>query len=128
METTRAGDCSATGEKILSDREKTRIAEAEKKATKLGYQTRFALAYLGESQTNAKTADAGIIGTFKQFNSTNLNGFKGKGGSFKHEDLANYKARLFIDKGMILNIEELGVGLPLAAHQCRDTKYRLGEQ
>ncbi len=98
---------SATGEKVLSEREKTRISEAEKKATKLGFQTKIRLAYLGESQTNAKLQMQAIIGTFKQFNSTNLNGFKGMGGSFKKEDLQQYKERRFDDRGFILNIEEL---------------------
>lgn len=98
---------SATGEKVLSEREKTRISEAEKKATKLGYQTKIRLAYLGESQTNAKQQMQAIIGTFKQFNSTNLNGFKGTTGSFKKEDLAQYKSRTFVDRGFLLNIEEL---------------------
>jgi len=97
----------ASGEKILSEREKTRIAEAEKKATKLGYQTKIRLAYLGESQINAKLQMQAIIGTFKQFNSTNLNGFKGRGGSFKPEELQLYKQRTFTDNGFILNIEEL---------------------
>jgi len=98
---------TASGEKVLSEREKTRISEAEKKATKLGYQTKIRLAYLGESQTNAKLQMQAIIGTFKQFNSTNLNGFKGISGSFKKDDLALYKARTFTDRGFILNIEEL---------------------
>lgn len=101
------GGTTANGEKVLSEREKTRIAEAEKKATKLGYQTKIRLAYLGESQTNGKLQMQAIIGTFKQFNSTNLNGFKGLPGSFKKEDLARYKARTFTDRGFILNIEEL---------------------
>ncbi len=91
----------------LSDRSKTRIAEAEKKATKLGYQVKIRLAYLGESQTNAKLQMQAIVGTFKQFNSTNLNGFKISSASFKKEDLEKYRARLFIDKGYILNIEEV---------------------
>ena len=95
------------GEKVLSERDKTRIAEAEKKATKLGYQTKIRIAYLGENQTDAKLQMQAIIGTFKQFNSTNLNGFKGLGGSFRKEDLAVYKARTFTDRGFILNIEEL---------------------
>ncbi|HMI09702.1 MAG TPA: type IV secretion system DNA-binding domain-containing protein [Candidatus Saccharimonadales bacterium] len=93
--------------KELSEREKTRISEAEKKATKLGYQVKIRLAYLGESPTNAKLRMQAIVGTFKQFNSTNLNGFRISGGSFKKEDLANYRARLFGDRGFILNIEEL---------------------
>lgn len=98
---------SATGEKILSEREKTRITEAEKKATKLGYQTKIRIAYLGDSQSNAKLQMQAVIGTFKQFNSTNLNGFKGLKASFNKEDLAKYKARTFVDNGFILNIEEL---------------------
>ena len=93
--------------KELSDRDKTRLAEAEKKATKLGYQVKIRLAYLGESQTNAKLRMQAIVGTFKQFNSTNLNGFRASAGSFRKEDLAHYRTRLFGDRGFILNIEEL---------------------
>lgn len=91
----------------LSERDKTRIAEAEKKATKLGYQVKIRLAYLGESQTSAKQQMQALVGTFKQFNSTNLNGFKVANTSFKKEDLEKYRARLFADKGYILNIEEV---------------------
>lgn len=91
----------------LSDRNKTRISEAETKATKLGYQVKIRLAYLGESQTNAKLQMQAIVGTFKQFNSTNLNGFKMTNMSFHKEDLERYRARLFADKGYILNIEEV---------------------
>lgn len=93
--------------KELSDRDKTRITEAEKKATKLGYQVKIRLAYLGESTTNAKLRMQAIVGTFKQYNSTNLNGFTMTQTSFKKEDLASYRARLFNDRGYILNIEEL---------------------
>jgi hypothetical protein len=93
--------------KELSERDKTRVSEAEKKATKLGYQVKIRLAYLGESQTNAKQQMQAIVGTFKQYNSTNLNGFKVSGASFRKEDLEKYRARLFADKGYILNIEEL---------------------
>lgn len=100
------GAGSATVREI-SERDKTRVAEAEKKATKLGYQAKIRIAYLGESTTNAKLRMQGIVGTFKQFNSTNLNGFKMANESFKKEDLAKYKARLFADRGYLLNIEEV---------------------
>ena len=93
--------------KELSERDKTRISEAEKKATKLGYQVKMRIAYLGESTTDAKLRMQGIIGTFKQFNSTNLNGFKMAHDSFTKEDLAKYKARLFADRGYLMNIEEV---------------------
>lgn len=94
-------------EKILSEREKTRMAEAEKKANKLGYQVKIRVAILGESQTNARLRMQALVGTFKQFNSTNLNGFKMAHDSFRKDDLARYKARLFNDRGYILNIEEV---------------------
>lgn len=93
--------------KELSDRNKTRIAEAEKKATKLGYQVRIRLAYLGESTTSARQRMQAIVGTFKQYNSTNLNGFKIASASYKKEDLAKYRQRNFTSGGFILNIEEL---------------------
>ena len=48
-----------------------------------------------------------LVGTFKQFNSTNLNGFKQLGGSFNREDLDAYKMRQFTNPGFILNISEL---------------------
>src|SRR5690606_10488768 len=79
----------------------------EKKATKLGYEVKIRVAYLGESSTNAKLRMQAIVGTFKQFNSTNLNGFRGGRPSFKKEDLQAYKLRLFLDRGFVLNIEEL---------------------
>jgi hypothetical protein len=101
------GGTTAGGEKVISERNKTRITEAEKKATKLGYQAKIRLAYLGENQANAKLQMQAIIGTFKQFNSTNLNGFRAGEPSFKKEDLKAYKTRSFTDRGMILNIEEL---------------------
>lgn len=91
----------------LSERNKTRISEAEAKATKLGYQVKIRVAYLGDSQTNARLQMQALVGTFKQFNSTNLNGFKVAGTSFRKEDLEKYRARLFADRGYILNIEEV---------------------
>jgi len=98
---------TAAAPKELSDRNKTRIAEAEKKATKLGYKVKIRLVYMGESTVNARLRMQAIVGTFKQFNSTNLNGFKMSNASFKKEDLAGYHARSFKSGGFILNIEEL---------------------
>jgi hypothetical protein len=93
--------------KELSERDKVRVSEAEKKATKLGYQVKIRLAYLGQSNSNARLRMQAIVGTFKQFNSTNLNGLKITNQSFEKEALNAYRARLFMDEGFILNIEEL---------------------
>ncbi len=101
------GGVGGTTAPEISERDKTRISEAQSKATKLGYQVKIRLAYLGESPVNAKLQMQAIVGTFKQFNSTNLNGFKISKASFAKEDLAYYRARSFADHGFILNIEEL---------------------
>ena len=91
----------------LSERDKTRIAKAEEKATKLGYEVKIRLVYLGQNDIDAKLNMQALVGTFKQFNSTNLNGFKQLGGSFNAADLDAYKLRQFSDSGFILNISEL---------------------
>ncbi|MDB5162205.1 MAG: hypothetical protein JWM52_713 [Candidatus Saccharibacteria bacterium] len=101
------GKSGTTAPKELSERDKTRISEAEKKATKLGYRVKVRLAYLGNNQTTARQRMQAIVGTFKQYNSTNLNGFKVTGASFKKEDLSKYRQRLFSRGSFILNIEEL---------------------
>lgn len=101
------GDGKETKGPEISERDKTRIAEAEKKATKLGYQVKIRLAYLGESQTSARQRMQALVGTFKQFNSTNLNGFKSSKANFGKEYLEKYRNRSFIGDGFILNIEEL---------------------
>ena len=48
-----------------------------------------------------------LVGTFKQFNSTNLNGFKPIKAAYGKEFLEKYRRRAFFGDGFILNIEEL---------------------
>lgn len=91
----------------ISERDKGRITEVEKKSIKLGYQVKIRIAYLGHSQQTARLRMQAIVGTFKQFNSTNLNGFTIKNTSSSVDGIAQYRARFFIDRGYILNIEEL---------------------
>ncbi len=91
----------------LSERDKTRVSKAEEKATKLGYQVKIRLVYMGNDQTNAKLNMQALVGTFKQFNSTNLNGFKMVGATYDRSALDAYKERQFTDEGFILNISEL---------------------
>ena len=102
-----AGGTTSEVKVELSDRAKTQISAAEEKATKLGYQVKIRLAYLGQNEINAKLNMQAIVGTFKQFNSTNLNGFRQIGGSFNKDDLDAYRLRQFSDSGFILNISEL---------------------
>ena len=91
----------------LTERAKTQISKAEEKATKLGYEVKVRLAYIGQNQTDARLNMQALVGTFKQYNSTNLNGFKQVGGSFNPNDLDAYKMRQFSNRGFILNISEL---------------------
>ena len=102
-----AGGTNSEVKVELSERDKTRIAKAEEKATKLGYEVKIRLAYLGQNQVDAKLNMQALVGTFKQYNSTNLNGFKQVGGSFNPSDLDSYKMRQFSNRGFILNISEL---------------------
>lgn len=102
-----AGGTNSEEKVELSERAKTQIAKAEEKATKLGYEVKIRLAYLGQNETDAKLNMQALVGTFKQYNSTNLNGFKQMGGTFNKADLDAYKMRQFSERGFILNISEL---------------------
>jgi Type IV secretion-system coupling protein DNA-binding domain len=90
-----------------SERDKTRIAAIEEKSRKLGYQVKIRIIYAGNDQVTARMRMQAMVGTFKQFNTTNLNGFQSKYASFDPSRIADYHARAFHDKGFILNIEEL---------------------
>lgn len=91
----------------LSERDKTRIRAIEEKGTKLGYQVKIRIVYAGPHEHLAKLRMQAIQGAFKQFNTTNLNGFQGTASSFSTERLLAYQTRFFVDQGFILNIEEL---------------------
>lgn len=93
----------------LSERDKLRISEAEKKSQKLGYKVKIRIAYLGSDQNSARIQMNAVASAFKQFNSTSLNGFKLKQQpSYSRADIAAYTQRKFPDgDGFILNIEEL---------------------
>jgi hypothetical protein len=91
----------------LSDRDKTRITAIEEKSRKLGYQVKIRLLYAGHDQHTARLRMQALVGAFKQYNTTNLNGFEAKRPSYNREKQLEYTTRLFIDRGFILNIEEL---------------------
>jgi hypothetical protein len=91
----------------LSERDKTRITAIEEKSRKLGYQVKIRLVYAGHDQHTARLRMQALVGAFKQFNTTNLNGFEIKYPSFNREKQLEYQSRFFIDHGFILNIEEL---------------------
>ena len=91
----------------LSERDKSRIKSIEEKTIKLGYKVKIRLVYLGANRETALLRMQALVGAFKQFNTTELNGFKQKSGSFDIKALSEYSARSFKDEGFVLNIEEL---------------------
>ena len=91
----------------VSERDKSRISAIEGKVTKLGYQVKIRILYAGHDSATAQLRMQALVGAFKQFNTTNLNGFKSKSATFDRDKQIEYQARFFIDSGFILNIEEL---------------------
>ena len=91
----------------VSERDKSRISSIEEKGNKLGYQVKIRLMYAGHDQATARLRMQALVGAFKQFNTTNLNGFQSQNPSFNRDKQLEYQARFFIDNGFILNIEEL---------------------
>ena len=100
-----AGEKAAAPE--MTERDKSRISAIQEKGNKLGYQVKVRLIYAGHEQHTAKLRMQALVGAFKQFNSTNLNGFEIKSPTFNRDKQLEYQARFFIDNGFILNIEEL---------------------
>lgn len=94
-------------ERELSEREKGRISAIEEKSKKLGYQVKVRLLYAGHDQQTARLRMQALVGAFKQFNTTNLNGFEASKQQIGHDVQAKFQERFFIDRGFILNIEEL---------------------
>ena len=88
--------------KEISERDKSRIGAIEQKGAKLGYQVKVRILYAGNNPATARTRMQSIVGSFKQYNSTNLNGFESKYASFAREKIAEFRARHFIDKGFIM--------------------------
>src|SRR3990167_5449425 len=91
----------------LSERDKSRITAIQEKSTKLGYQVKIRILYAGHDQHTARLRMQALVGAFKQFNTTNLNGFEVRNQSYDRDKQLEYQTRFFIDHGFILNIEEL---------------------
>lgn len=91
----------------LSTGQQAVVKAVEEKATKLGYSVKVRVAYLGPDQELAKQRIQAIIGAFKQYNTTNLNGYASTRISDDTDILDDYRSRTFMDHGDTLNIEEL---------------------
>lgn len=92
----------------LAEHETARASAAEAKSHKLAYATTIRVVYSGKtSPDHARMRLQSIVASFKQFNSTYLNGFEASKASFDIKGVTAYQNRSASKKPMTLNIEEL---------------------
>jgi type IV secretory pathway TraG/TraD family ATPase VirD4 len=109
----------------ISDYEQTRVAAAEEKSQKLAFETIVRIVYRGNgTEAEAKLKMQSIIASYKQFNTTYLNGFKS--GRVLHDRYveALYRAREFNKGSFVCNIEEIATLYHLP-HTNVETPYIL---
>lgn len=97
----------SSGQKTLSVEDESRVSAIEEKSEKLGYEVIIRTLYVSPEPKKAHERIQAVLGAFKQFNTTNLNGFKGRRIFNDRLFLSDYQNRLFIGKKFHLNIEEL---------------------
>lgn len=92
----------------LTDYEQTRVSSAEEKSQKLAFETQVRIVYRGNThEQQAKLQMQSIIASYKQFNSTYLNGFEAKRVADDQFLVAHYRARAYNRAGFTCNIEEV---------------------
>jgi hypothetical protein len=92
----------------LSSPVEAALSAIEEKILKLGFETKIRIAVIGEERENLKNRINAVVGTFKQFNTTNLNGFRASEISVNSPKFWNeFRSRIFDRNGHIFNIEEL---------------------
>lgn len=91
----------------LSGPEAAAVEGIETKVTKLAFETKIRIAAVASDEPAALLRLNGMVGAFKQFNTTNLNGFIGKPPTSSPEFLEDFRKRRFSETGFVLNIEEL---------------------
>jgi len=91
----------------IADHEQVRISGAEEKSQKLAFECSLRIVYRGTvSEPVAKLKIQSIIASYKQFNTTYLNGFEAKHISKDPVITHLYRLRGHNKKGFNLNIEE----------------------
>ena len=92
----------------MSDAESTRASSAQEKAQKLAFETQLRIVYRGNtSAQQAQLQMQSIIASYKQFNSTYLNGFEAKRVANDPFLIAHFRSRAFNRSGFMCNIEEV---------------------
>jgi len=92
----------------LTDYQQTRASSAEDKSQKLAFETSLRIVYRGnQTSAQARLKMQSIIASYKQFNTTYLNGFEAKRIVDDRYLVMLYRAREFNKHGFICNIEEI---------------------
>ncbi len=107
----------------LSDAQQTRITAAEDKVQKLAFETQVRIVYRGNvHKQQALLQIQSIIASYKQFNSTYLNGFQAKKVSDDPSLINHFRNRTFNKAGFMCNIEEVATLYHLP-HTTVETPY-----
>lgn len=91
----------------LAEYQSARANAAEEKSHKLAYEVVVRIVYRGATATHARMRMQAITASFKQFNTTYLNGFAQKSFTTSDFDVQQYRSRSFNKRGFVLNIEEV---------------------
>ncbi|MDD5605719.1 MAG: type IV secretion system DNA-binding domain-containing protein [Patescibacteria group bacterium] len=85
------------------------LKRIEEKSTKLGFRTKIRLVAVAEDDIRARQRLDSVVGSFKQFNTTNLNGFTAAPLEGTKDDLLQYYASRYFrpDRASIMNVTEL---------------------
>lgn len=90
-----------------ADHEQTRIRGAEDKSQKLAFEMALKIIYRGNVPLQqARLRVQSIVASYKQFNTTYLNGFTSGKLSEDTQSTAKYRVRRFFGRGFTCNIEE----------------------
>jgi hypothetical protein len=109
----------------LTEYETSRAGGAEEKSHKLAFETSLRIVYRGHVPVHqAKLRLQSIIATYKQFNTTYLNGFDQQKVADDPNIVDSYRARYYSKKSLILNIEEVATLYHLP-HTNVETPYIL---
>jgi hypothetical protein len=92
----------------LTEYEQARASSAEEKSHKLAFETTLRIVYKGNVALNQATLRLqSIVASYKQFNTTYLNGFSQIRIHEKGELLTHYRERKLAKNPLLLNIEEV---------------------
>ena len=92
----------------LTEYEQARASSAEEKSHKLAFESTLRIVYRGNNASNeANLRLQSIVASYKQFNTTYLNGFTQSKVYTSQEHIDSYKQRRLSRSPLILNIEEV---------------------